>query len=105
MPRILEFVSAVLRSLFKLALFAFAAVLVTSILLVGLSAALLALLWALLRGRKPAALQTFMRFQTSSRQFGTRAWTRASPAAAQNDADVVDVQGHEVRSALKDQRP
>lgn len=104
MSRFLDLLSAVLRSLFKLALFGFAALLVTSILLLGLGVALLALLWSLLRGRKPAALQTFVRFQRTSRQFRSGTWPGASPAGAQKDTDVVDVQAHEVRNTLHNDR-
>ena len=104
MHRIPEILSAVLRSVFKLALIAFFAVFVAGILLVGLSAALLALLWSLLRGRKPEGLQAFMRFERTSRQFRAGVWPGRSAAPAQKDGDVVDVQAHEVRSALDDQR-
>lgn len=104
MHRLPELLSALLRSVFKLALFAFFAALVASILLIGLCAALLTLLWALLRGRKPAAWQTFMRFQRSSRQFRSGRWPGAQTAEARQDADVVDVQAHEVRGALDERR-
>jgi hypothetical protein len=103
MHRIPELLSAVLRSLFKLALFAFLSVLVATILLIGLSAALLALLWSLLRGRKPAGLQTLMRFHQASRQFRGGNGS-AAPARASHEADVVDVQAHEVHKALDQPR-
>lgn len=104
MHRILEILSAILRNVFKLTLIAFFAAFVVCILLVGLSVALLALLWALLRGRKPDGLQAFMRFQRTSRQFSSSVWPGKSAAPAQKDGDVVDVQAREVRTALDDQR-
>lgn len=90
------------RGLIKLLLIAFAATMVLGFVLVGISAALLALVWSLVTGRKPAAYTTFRRFRDASRQFQGQAWPgRAAPA---DNADIVDVQAHEVRSALRDER-
>ena len=107
MHSISELLVSVLRGALKLALLVFAGVMVASILLIGLTAALLALIVALLTGRKPAAWQTFMRFRQSSQQFRSGVWSgpsTQSSRSAQNVSDVVDVQAHEVRSALDDQR-
>lgn len=93
------FVNALFRSLIKLVLIASAAVLVLGVLLVGLCAALVTLVWSLLTGRKPAAYTTFMRFREASRQFQGRAWTGGATASPARPEDIVDVQAHEVRSA------
>ena len=70
------------RILLRLVLIAFAAALVLGVLLIGLVAALLALIWSLLTGRKPAAYTTFMRFREASRQFQSGAWPgRTAPPA------------------------
>lgn len=92
------------RSLIRLVLIAFAAGMVLALLLVGISAAVLALVWSLLTGRKPAAFATFTRFRDASRQFQGRAWPGAAAPTRGNSDDVVDVQAHEVRGVLGDKR-
>jgi hypothetical protein len=104
MHSISELLISVLRGALKLILLAFAGVMITGILIVGLTAALLALMVALLTGRKPAAWQTFMRFHQTSQQFRSGTWSAPSNRSSQNSSDVVDVQAHEVRSALDDKR-
>jgi hypothetical protein len=107
MQTIFDLLASVLRSALKLALLAFAASVIAGILLVGISAALLTLIWSLLTGRKPAAWQTFMRFRQTSQQFRAGAWPGASARSSgftAPAADVVDVQAHEVRGTLEDQR-
>ena len=104
MHSISELLISVLRGALKLVLLAFAGVMITCILLVGLTAALFALIVALLTGRKPAAWQTFMRFRQTSQQFRSGTWSGSSNQSRQSTSDVVDVQAHEVRSALDDQR-
>ncbi|NVO04848.1 MAG: hypothetical protein HXX19_02275 [Rhodoferax sp.] len=97
--------NSLLRSLLKLVLLASATIVVLGLLLIGLSAALLTLVWSLLTGRKPAAFTTFMRFREASRQFQSRAWSAGgTPAARQPDDDIVDVQAHEVRGAIGRER-
>ncbi len=95
---------SIFRSLFKLMLLAFAASMVLALLLVGLSAALLTLLWSLLTGRKPAAFATFTRFRDASRQFRGKAWQGGASSARGQSEDIVDVQAHEVRGVLEDKR-
>ena len=95
------------RSLIKLVLIASAAVVVAGVLLVGLSVALITFVWSMLTGRRPAAFSTFMRFRNASRQFQNGGWPgRPAPAGSHSaaHADIVDVQAHEVRSALRDER-
>lgn len=100
MNRIFDVAAYGLRTLIKLSLFALVGVLLSCLLLIGLSAALLTLVWSLLTGRRPAAFQTFVRFRQASRHFQSRTWPgREAPPNKQN-ADIVDVQAHEVRSAL-----
>lgn len=95
---------SIFRSLFKLLLMAFAVSMVLALLLVGLSAALLTLLWSLLTGRKPAAFATFTRFRDASRQFQGGAWKGSPSPARGHSEDIVDVQAHEVRGVLEDKR-
>ena len=92
------------RSLIKLLLMVFAATTVLAFLLIGISVALLALVWSLLSGRKPAAYTTFTRFRETSRQFQERAGSSHGRASSADNADIVDVQAHEVRSAIRVER-
>lgn len=88
-----EFVDHALRGLTKLVATAMLGVLVMSLLLFGVAAALLSVVWSLLRGKRPAMFTVFQSFQQMSRQFrrGPGGATTAAPG------DVVDVQAHEVR--------
>ncbi len=104
MHSIFELLASVLRGVLKLTLFAFATVVIAGILAIGISVALLALLRAVLTGRKPAAWQTFMRFRHSSQRFRSGVWSGPSAQPDSKASDVVDVQAHEVRSALDDRR-
>jgi hypothetical protein len=107
MQSISDLLASVLRGVLKLALLAFAVTVIAGILLIGLSAALLTLVWSLLTGRKPAAWQTFMRFRQTSQQFRAGVWpgtSTPSSRSSQNDADIVDVQAHEVRNISDDPR-
>ena len=92
------------RSLIKLVLMASAAILVTGLLLIGLSAALITLVWCLLTGRRPAAYTTFMRFRQASRQFQNAGWPGRAAPTTQSNADIEDEQAHEVRSAILGER-
>jgi FlaG/FlaF family flagellin (archaellin) len=104
MHSIFELLSAVFKGALKIALLAFAGVMIAGILLIGIAAALLALIVALLTGRKPAAWQTFTQFRNTSQKFRSGTWSGTSTRSSANSKDVVDVQAHEVRSALDDQR-
>ena len=92
------------RSLMRLVLVVFAASMVLALLLVGLSAVLLTVLWSLLIGRKPAAFATFTRFRDASRQFRGGSWPGAAAPARGSSDDIVDVQAHEVLGVLGDRR-
>lgn len=86
-----------LRALSRLLTMALLGALVLSLLALGVCAALLSVLWSLLRGRKPAMLSVFQSFRQVSRQYGRGTW--ATPAAT--PGEVVDVQAHEVRTGSK----
>jgi len=92
------------RRALQLLLVVFAASMVLAFLLVGIGAALLALVWSLLTGRKPAAFATFSRFRDASRQFRGGAWPGSTASARSSNEDIVDVQAHEVHSPLGDKR-
>lgn len=82
-----------LRALSRLLTMALLGTLVLSVLALGVCAALLSVLWSLLRGRKPAMLSVFQGFRQVSRQYRRSTWS--APAAS--PGEVVDVQAHEVR--------
>lgn len=89
------------RKLIRWVLVAWFATLVLSILLVGVAAALLSVVWSLLRGRKPALLTTWMRFRQASQHFQSGMRQRPDPQRQPGfQGDVVDVQVKEVRAAL-----
>ena len=107
MQSIFDLLASILRGVMKLVLIAFAITVIAGILLIGLSAALLTLVWSLLTGRKPAAWQTFMRFRQTSQHFRAGVWPDASTTSSrssQNADDIVDVQAHEVRNTSDDPR-
>jgi FlaG/FlaF family flagellin (archaellin) len=107
MHSIYDLLASVLRGALKIALLVFSAMVIAGILLIGIGVALLALIWSLLTGRKPAAWQTFTRFRQTSQQFRAGAWSSTAGQSSRpsaNETDVVDVQAHEVRSTLDDHR-
>lgn len=89
-------VTRLLRRLLGLLAVALMGAFVLSLLVLGLGLALLSVLWSLLRGKKPAMVAVFQGVQQMSAPF------RRSPGTTPraSDADVVDVQAHEVRQAL-----
>lgn len=108
---LLNLVARLLSGVLRLALLVFVSIVVLGFLCIGLAAALIAVVWALLTGRRPAAWTTFMRFREASQQFSGRAWRsrgRAPGAAAdggatedhrgtpRGNADIVDVEFKEV---------
>ena len=99
-----NFLTSVLRGVLKLALFLFAGAMITSVLLAGVAVALLALILALVTGRKPNSWQTFMQFRQTSQRFKSGVWTHSKASSSQSASDVVDVQAREVVRALDDQR-
>ena len=75
-------------------------VFVLSFLLVGISVALVSVVWSLLRGRKPAMFTVFQYFRQASQQFSRGVWTGPTPATNARQDDIVDVQAHEVPPPL-----
>jgi hypothetical protein len=88
-----QFFSTLLRTVLKLVLLAAGAVVALVLLCVGLVTLVVVLLKALLTGRKPAWVTTFVRFRQAQQQFTQRPW-----AARPTPDDVVDVQANEVRN-------
>lgn len=92
MQAISNVLALVLRSLLRLALLAGLGVFMLSLLVMGLAMALLSVLWALLRGKKPALFTIYQAFaQATQRARGPWA-ARAGRVAPGADADVVDVE-------------
>lgn len=100
MNLILELVTGILRGLTKVALIALTAVFALGVLCIGLTIALATVIRYLLTGRKPALFTTFTRFSQTAQQFRAGSWPGNAHGARQDSAEVVDVQAHEVRSAL-----
>ena len=111
-----EFATRTLRGLSRLFTLAVLGSFVLGLLLLGIVAALLSVLWSLVRGKRPALFTVFQFFQRASRPFGQRPGAMPPstpdsaaagmrwPRSAANADDVVDVQAHEVRPSLG-QRP
>lgn len=97
METILNFVAYVLRRVFKLVLVVWVSLFALALLSLAVTAALLTVLWSLLRGRKPALFTTFTRFRQASQQFSAGGWSRQGGFAQPSAEDVVDVQANEVR--------
>lgn len=92
--------STLLRKLIRGFFLLWLALLVVSVLLLGVVAAILSTVWSLLRGRKPALFTTFMRFRQASSQFQDamrRPYSANSgPYPPAGVGDVVDVQAKEL---------
>ena len=83
----------ILRALARLFSVALLGSLVLGLLLLGITVALLSVLWSLVRGKRPAMFTVFRTFPQATRTFGRT----NSPV---NPGEVVDVQAHEVHTAL-----
>ena len=91
------------RKLIRWVFVVWLAMLVLCILLVGVAAALLSVVWSLLMGRKPALVSTFTRFRQASQHFQSGMQRRPDPQRRpESQEDVVDVQVKEVRATLPD---
>jgi hypothetical protein len=97
---IFGFISGTLRQLLKLAFLVLTALFVVSVLVIGITVALLTLLWSLMTGRKPALVTQFTRFRQAAQPFSPGAWNRHAAHAHPAEADVVDVQAREVPAKL-----
>ena len=107
MAQLLDFIFSLLRSCLRLTLFVLVSVFVLAFLALGLCAALITVLWALLTGRRPRGWATFMRMRQASRQFQQGVWRGAGHASGNashasgssafgQGSDVVDVQARDV---------
>lgn len=95
-------ISRLLRGLFKLLMLIAGAIFFLSLLVFILGAVLITIVWSLLRGRRPAVFTTVSRVHQASQHLRKGIWpgNGVPPAAANGNADVVDVQAHEVREVL-----
>lgn len=100
-----EFATGVLRGVVKVALLALTVLFALGVLCIGLTLALVAVIRYLLTGRKPAVFATFTRFNQTAQQFRPGNWPGAGARNVHDNADVVDVQAHEVRTALRPLAP
>ncbi len=66
------FLSRVLRTVFKLALVVFTVSLVLGLIVFAVVATLLASVWSLVTGRRPAVFTTFTQFRQAAQQFRQR---------------------------------
>lgn len=90
-----------LRTLWRLLGVALLAAVVLSVLALAVCAALLSVLWSLLRGRKPAMVSVFQSVRQMSPSFA-----QARPGALRpGPDDVVDVQAREISSRLPGRNP
>lgn len=90
-----DLLSALLRGVFRLALFLAGLLFVLSFLAAAMVVVLGVSLWSLLTGRKPAPLVLFGQMRERSRRYTAGAW---SAGAGASPADVVDVDAVEVRA-------
>jgi hypothetical protein len=99
MQFITKSISVIARTLLRLALFVVGAVFVLILLCVGLLGLLYVLLKALLTGRKPVFVTSFMRFQQASQQFQRGNWNTRQSAGGDTTStgEVIEGQAIEVR--------
>ncbi len=111
-----DFIQGVVRGAVKLLLVLAAAVFVISLLLAAIVVMLGVSIWSLVTGRKPQPARIFTQFRQSSARFtppGGWPGQRGHGTRGQLDAQVVDVQAHEVpdntdgksRPSPSDRRP
>ena len=100
MNLITDFLTGILRIVIKLVFLVLTAVFVLAVLAIGITVALLTVIWALLSGRRPALVTNFTRFRQAAQPFGPKAWTRPAAPPKPQDTEVVDVQAREVPAAL-----
>jgi hypothetical protein len=100
MNLILELVVGIVRAVTKVTLIALAALFALGVLCGALVLVAVAVIRYLLTGRKPAVWATFSQFRNSAQQFRAGRWSGAGGSARPGDADIVDVQAHEVRTVI-----
>jgi hypothetical protein len=96
MHLISSLVSGVIRTVLKLVFLVLTVLFVLTVLSIGITVALLTVLWSLLTGRKPALVTNFTRFRQAAQPFAPGTWRRQAAQAQSADADVVDVQAREI---------
>lgn len=100
MNLLFDLVTGILRGVTKVALIAMAAAFAVGVLCIGLLFAVASVIRYVLTGRKPALFTTFTRFNDAAQQFRPGNWSGPATGTRPDSADIVDVQAHEVRSAL-----
>jgi hypothetical protein len=98
MKLITDLVGGILRGVIKVFLLALTAAFVLAVLFVGLIFVLATTIRFLLTGRKPAVFATVTQFSNAAQQFRPRSWAGQATGMRPDNADIVDVQAHEVRS-------
>jgi hypothetical protein len=86
-----DVVSRVMRGLIKLTLLLTAGVFLFSLLLVALGVVLMASLWSLITGRKPAPVVMFSRMRTQSQRYTQGVWPGREPVGEVVDVDATEV--------------
>jgi hypothetical protein len=99
MNPIREKASSVPRGLLKVALIAFSALFVLTVLCIGLLFVAVTAIRFVLTGRKPAVFATFTQFNKAAQRFRPGQWSAQGPHTPVDPGDVVDVQAHEVPPA------
>ena len=68
-----------------------------ALVLVGIAFALISIAWSLLRGRKPALVVVFQNLRQTAKGIENWTGTAQKTSALTPNADIVDVQAHEIR--------
>lgn len=96
--------NTVLRFLMRIWIFALFGAIFLVLLVVGVLGVLVLTAWSLLTGKQPLAFAQFSNIMRASKGFRDGAWPPAGANPRDADANVVDVQAHEVRSTLENRR-
>lgn len=96
--------SDLLRLLMRIWIFALFGAIFLMLLLVGGLGMLALMVWSLITGKRPVAFVRFSDILRASNGFRDGSWPPARAHPQDANANVVDVQAHEVRSTLEDRR-
>jgi hypothetical protein len=91
----------ILRGLLKIVMLLLATALIMGLVSVALVWIFFTIVWSLLTGRKPAVFTIVSRFRQTSDNLRKGLWPGFTPRPPANEADIVDVQAHEVRMTLE----
>ena len=91
----------ILRGFLKIMMLLLATALIMGLISVALIWILFTIVWSLLTGRKPAVFTIVSRFRQTSDNLRKGLWPGFTSPPAANEADIVDVQAHEVRMTLE----